>query len=221
MVKESLEQELKNLKLVDFKVKYLPDESYIIITYLNEVETLDSIDKIVKEVNTIILRKLYNHTCKVSVVVDWQTQKRMLSFDLTKIKASYTPPKTVNYDSPRGRTTREIKHTGPKVQVITENEADLLHVELRHSNFYSREVDHIGRVISDRIPQDESITSPEPVLDAIYKDASRYWSTDNRLIEVFKFEGGKFIVRYLSISNPKTYYFCRGIEEIRRIDFTK
>lgn len=221
---ENFEKELKLADIKDYKIKSLPDESFIVVIYLNEKETLDYISGLIQKMNTLLLKNFYTHTVKVSVIVDYLTQKQMLSFDLKKVVSKPTTTtytRGTGYDRPRTRTTREIKHTGPKVQVITESEADILFDELRHSNFYSREVDHITRVISDRIPEYKIIKNAAPVVDATNKDSSRYWTTDYRLIEIFKFEGAKFIVRYISITQEKIFYFCRGIEEIRRIDFTK
>jgi hypothetical protein len=225
VVIENFEKELKLADIKDYKIKSLPDESFIINVELNKRESLDSISDLLNKISKLFIQKFYTYTSKVSVVVDYLTQKQILSFELKKVVSrpvTTTYTRGTGYNEPRNRNNRDLRHTGPKVQVITENEADLLFTELKYSNFYGREVNHITRVIRDRIPPDENIVkNPSPVEDAINKDSSRYWTTDYRLIEIFKFEGAKFIVRYLSIGQPKIYYFCRGVEEIRRIDFTK
>jgi hypothetical protein len=208
-------------KIKNFEVVELRKDTYSISIDLNDVNILDSISKIIEIIETIPYISTYTYNIKSSVKIESNQPK--LVFEIKKINTQSTQPiistKSTGTHRP-SRSNSEIKDKRYLDEIDVEKRRELLS-NLEKVEFTSYELNHIDRIIRDRIPYQDNYYIKGPGLATSTGVKFKYnWNNYNRNIDIRKFEKGKFVVDVTTSSNMVTrYYLCNGIEDIRKINF--
>lgn len=220
-----IENALRINNINNFDINKLETGDIFIYFKVQDGMKLSLFHKIIKKLEEII-KKNYSYSSRANISII--KNKPELTVFLKK-NETYVPKNNTNpYYNP-GRSyapsTLDLK-TGkrenlPEATPLLKIARDYKMINVPKKSMPTFELNHIDRIIRDRIPPEDNyyIKGPINLIDDGQR-TSFYWSNKNRTIIIHKLAGSEFVIDVIDRINKKEYYYiCKGVEEIRKIKY--